>query len=73
MEITYVDGKVIKNSVYDNSCNPDIVFSYSVEAGITYITDVCEEKSNEIRSASKLLDDKLDISRSIITTDVTMS
>lgn len=68
MEIICVDGKAMKGTVYDNGRNPDIVSAYSAEAGITLATDVCEEKSNEIRSVPKLLD-KLDISGSIITAD----
>ena len=54
--------------MYDNGRNPDIVSAYSLRSGFTLATDVCKEKSNEIKSVPRLLD-KLDVSGCIVTAD----
>lgn len=67
-EIICVDGKAMRGTVYENGRNPDIVSAYSLNSGITLATDVCEEKSNEIKSVPRLLD-KIEISGCIVTAD----
>ena len=52
-----------------NGRNPDIVSAHSFNTDITLATEVCEEKSNEIK-AVPLLIDKIDISGKIVTADV---
>ena len=67
-EIICVDGKTMRGTVYGNGRNPDIVSAYSLNTGMTLATDVCEEKSNEIKSVPRLLD-KIEISGCVITAD----
>ncbi len=67
-DIICIDGKTMRGTVYENGRNPDIVSAYSLRGGLTLPTDVCEEKSNEIKSLLKLLD-KLDIWGCIVTAD----
>ncbi len=54
--------------MYENGRNPDIVSAYSLNTGTTLATDVCEEKSNEIKSVPGL-PDKIEISGCIVTAD----
>lgn len=68
IDIICIDGKAIRGTLYDNERNPDIVSAYSLRSGFTLATDVCKEKSNEIKSVPRLLD-KLDVSRCVVTTD----
>lgn len=67
-EIICIDGKAMRGTVYENGRNPDIVSAYSFGGGVTLATDICQEKSNEIKSVPKLLD-KLDIWGCIVTAD----
>ena len=67
-DIICIDGKAMRGTVYETGRNPDIVSAYSLATGMTLATDVCEEKSNEIKSVPRLLD-KLDISGCIVTAD----
>lgn len=66
--IICIDGKAMRGTVLENGRNPDIVFAYSLESGITLATDMCQEKSNEITSVPKVLD-KIDVSGRIVTAD----
>ena len=59
-DIICIDGKTMRGTVYENGRNPDIVSAYSLRGGLTLDTDVCEKKSNEIKSLS---DDSLCITR----------
>lgn len=65
-EIISVDGKAMRGPLYENDRNPDIVSAYSLHSGFTLTTDVCKEKSNEIKTVPKLLD-KVDIPGCIVT------
>lgn len=67
-EIISVDGKAMRGTLYENGRNPDIVSAYSLQSGFTLATDVCKEKSNEIKAVPKLLD-KVDISGCIVTAE----
>lgn len=58
----------MRGTLYENGRNPDIVSAYSLQSGFTLATDVCKEKSNEIKAVPKLLD-KVDISGCIVTVD----
>ena len=65
-DIICIDGKAMRGTLYDNRRNPDIVSAYSLRSGFTLATDVCKEKSNEIKSVPRLLD-KLDVSGCVVT------
>ena len=67
-DIICIDGKAMRGTLYDNGRNPDIVSAYSLCSGFTLATDVCKEKSNEIKSVPQLLD-KLDVSGCVVTAD----
>lgn len=67
-DIICIDGKAMRGTLYDNGRNPDIVSAYSLRSGLTLATDVCKEKSNEIKSVPRLLD-KLDVSGCVVTAD----
>ena len=67
-DIICIDGKVMRGTLYDNGRNPDIVSAYSHRSGFTLATDVCKEKSNEIKSVPRLLD-KPDVSGCVVTAD----
>lgn len=67
-EIVCIDGKATRGTEYENGRNPDIVSAYSFQTGLTLATDICEKKSNEIKSVPKLLD-KIDIKGCIVTAD----
>ena len=58
----------MRGTLYQNGRNPDIVSAYSLRSGFTLATDVCKEKSNEIKSVPRLLD-KLDVSGCVVTAD----
>lgn len=60
-EIICIDGKAERGTVLKNGRTPDIVSAHSFNTDITLATEVCEEKSNEIK-AVPLLIDKIDIS-----------
>lgn len=49
-DIIGIDGKAMRGTLYDNGRNPDIVSSSSLGSGFTLATDICKEKSNEIKS-----------------------
>ena len=68
-DIICIDGKAMRGALYDNGRNPDIVSAYSLRSGFTLATDVCKEKSNEIKSVPRLLE-KLDVSGCVVTADV---
>ena len=53
---------------YGNGRNPDIVSAYSFHTRLTLATDICEKKSNEIKSVPKLLD-KINVRGCIVTAD----
>lgn len=67
-DIICIDGKAMRGTLYENGRNPDIVSAYSLRSGFTLATDVCTEKSNEIKSVPRLLD-KLDVSGCVVTAD----
>jgi len=67
-DIICIDGKAMRGTLYENGRNPDIVSAYSLGSGFTLATDVCKEKSNEIKSVPRLLD-KLDVSGCVVTAD----
>lgn len=67
-EIICIDGKAERGTVLENGRNPDIVSAYSFNTGITLATEVCREKSNEIKAVPLLLD-KINISGKIVTAD----
>ena len=67
-DIICIDGKAMRGTLYENGRNPDIVSAYSLSSGFTLATDVCKEKSNEIKSVPRLLD-KLDVSGCVVTAD----
>jgi hypothetical protein len=54
-EIINIDGKAMCGTVQGNGRNPDIVSAYSPSTGITLATEVCKEKSNEIKAVPLLL------------------
>ena len=67
-DVICIDGKTMRGTLYDNGRNPDIVSGYSLRSGFTLATDVCKQKSNEIKSVARLLD-KLDVSGCVVTAD----
>ena len=67
-DIICIDGKAMRDTLYDNERNPDIVSAYSLRSGFTLATDVCKEKSNEIKSVPLLLN-KLDVPGCVVTAD----
>ena len=67
-DIICIDGKAMRGTLYENGRNPDIVSAYSLRSGFTLATDVCKEKSNEIKSVPRLLD-KIDVSGCVVTAD----
>ena len=67
-DIICIDGKAMRGTLYENGRNPNIVSAYSLRSGFTLATDVCKEKSNEIKSVPRLLD-KLDVSGCVVTAD----
>lgn len=54
-EIICIDGKAECGTVLKNGRNPDIVSAHSFNTDITLATEVCEEKSNEIKAVPCLL------------------
>lgn len=68
IDIICIDGKAMRGTLYGNGRNPDIVSAYSLRSGLTLATDVCKEKSNEIKSVPRLLD-KLGVSGCVVTAD----
>ena len=58
----------MRGTLYQNGRNPDIVSAYSLRSGFTLATDVCKEKSNEIKSVPRLFD-KLDVLGCVVTAD----
>jgi predicted transposase YbfD/YdcC len=68
LEIINIDGKAMCGTVQGNGRNPDIVSAYSPSTGITLATEVCKEKSNEIKAVPLLLD-KIDIAGKLVTAD----
>jgi predicted transposase YbfD/YdcC len=67
-EIINIDGKAMRGTVQANGRNPDIVSAYSSYTGITLATEICKEKSNEIKAVPLLLD-KIDIVGKLVTAD----
>ena len=67
-DIICIVGKAMRGTLYDNGRNPNIVSAYSLRSSFTLATDVCKEKSNEIKSVPRLLD-KLDVSGCVVTAD----
>ena len=67
-DIICIDGKAMRGTLYDNGRNPNIISAYSLRSSFTLATDVCKEKSNEIKSVPRLLD-KLDVSGCVVTAD----
>lgn len=67
-DIICIDGKAMHGTLYNNGRNPDIVSAYSLRSGFTLATNVCKEKSNEIKSVPRLLN-KLDVSGYVVTAD----
>jgi predicted transposase YbfD/YdcC len=67
-EIINIDGKAMRGTVQANGRNPDIVSAFSPSTGITLATEICKEKSNEIKAVPLLLD-KIDIVGKLVTAD----
>lgn len=67
-EIICVDGKAERGMVLENGRNPDIVSAYSFNIGITLATEASQEKSNEIKAVTQLID-KLGLAGKIVTAD----
>ena len=67
-EIICIDGKSERGTVLMNGRNPDIVSAYSFNTGITLATEVCQEKSNEIKAVPQLID-KINIAGKVVTAD----
>ncbi len=67
-EIICIDGKATRGTVHENGRTPDIVSAYSPGTGLTLATDMCDCKSNEIKSVPRLLD-KIEIAGCIVTAD----
>lgn len=68
LELIAIDGKCTRGTIQKNGRCPDIVSAYSESTGMTLDTEMCEEKSNEIKAAPKIIE-RLDISNSVITLD----
>lgn len=60
LKVISVDGKCMRGTVLDNGRCPDVVSAYSASDRATLATEMCEEKSNEIKAVPKLID-KLDV------------
>ena len=70
LKIINIDGKCTRGTLLENGRCPDIVSAYSVSDGMTVGTEMCEEKSNEIKAVPKLLDKlDLDFSKCVFTAD----
>lgn len=67
-EIICIDGKAERGTVLENGRNPDIVSAYSYNTCIILTTEMCHQKSNEIKAVPLLLD-KIDIRGKIVTAD----
>ena len=63
-----MDGKYTRGTTLADGRSPDIVTLYSPDDGIALGTEMCEEKSNEIKAGPKLLD-SVDISGTLVTAD----
>ena len=63
-----MDGKYTRGTTLQDGRCPDIVTIYSPEDGIALGTEMCEEKSNEIKAGPKLLE-AVDISGAVVTMD----
>ena len=63
-----MDGKYARGTTLTDGRCPDIVTLYSPDDGIALGTEMCEEKSNEIKAGPKLLD-TVDISGTLVTAD----
>ena len=63
-----MDGKYARGTTLTDGRCPDIVTLYSPDDGIALATEMCEEKSNEIKAGPKLLD-KVDINGMLVTAD----
>ena len=68
IDIVAIDGKCLCGTEQSDGRHPDVVSAYSVGTNQTLATEMCDEKSNEIRAVPILLD-KLNIARAIITAD----
>lgn len=68
LEIICIDGKALRGTVLENNRNPDIVSAYSPFTGLTFATEACQEKSNEIKAVPLLLD-KIDVTGKLVTAD----
>lgn len=70
LKVICIDGKCTRGTVLDNGRCPDIVSAYSASDKATIATEMCEEKSNEIKAVPKLLDRlDLDFGNCVITAD----
>lgn len=67
-EVICIDGKAVRGTVQANGRNPDIVSAFSYDTGLTLATEMCKEKSNEIKAVPLLLD-KIDVKGKIVTAD----
>lgn len=53
-DVICIDGKTMRGTLYENGRNLNIVSAYSLRSGFTLATDICKEKSNEIKSVPRL-------------------
>ena len=68
LKIIAIDGQFARGTTQANGRNPDIISAYSADQKMTLKTEVCDEKSNEITAAPKLLEG-LNIENCVITAD----
>lgn len=54
--VVAMDGKYMRGTLLANGRSPDIVSLYDADSGIALGTEMCEEKSNEIKAVPKLLE-----------------
>lgn len=66
-QIVCIDGKATRGTAFESGRNPDIVSAFSYNTKVTIATEVCEEKSNEIKAIPLLLD-KLAMKGNVIVT-----
>lgn len=70
LRIVCIDGKCTRGTVLANGRCPDIVSAYSALEKATIATEMCEEKSNEIKAVPKLLDRlDIDLGNCVVTAD----
>lgn len=67
-DIIAIDGKFMRGTELDDGRSPDIVTAYNVSDGIPLDTEMCEQKSNEIKAGPMILQ-RIDVQWNVITAD----